>query len=187
MSPETPPLLLFIIIAALACAPILMLHQGAHADPLGNALTRQRLGNYDFELAFEPSQPVAGSPSTIMLRIAGVNGDDLVDVPVTLRLEKDGDEVYRLGPVVVPFGHYSNSYVFAEPGRHVLYADLMDYAYSGETLTFTFPLQVAGENDYLYPLVPGLGAAAAAAAGAAVLLKRRKKARHDHRHSQQQP
>lgn len=175
------------LIVALACAPVLVLLQSAHADPLGNALARQRIGNYDFELGFEPDPPVAGSPSTMMLRIAGVNGDDLVDVPVALRIEKDGDEVYRLGPVVVPFGHYSHSYVFAEPGRHVLYADLMDYAYSGETLTFIFPLQVAGENDYLYPLVPGVGAAAAGAAGAAVLLKRRKKARHDHRHSQQQP
>ena len=155
-----------------------LLTQEAAADPLNNAVMRQRIGNYDFEVALAPNPPVAGSPSSIMLRLAGVNGDDLIDVPVTLRLAKGGgEEIYSIGPVIVPFGHYTLDYTFSQPGRYALYADLQDYAYSSETLTFTFLLNVAGPNDYLYTLVPGIGATAAAgAAGAAVVMKRRKKA-----------
>ena len=154
----------------------LLLTQQAAADPLNNAVTRQRIGNYDFEVALLPNPPVAGSPSSLMLRLAGVNGDDLVDVPVILRLVWDGDEIYSIGPVIVPFGHYTLDYTFSEPGRYALYADLEDYTYSGETLTFTFFLNVSGPNDYLYTLVPGVGAAAAGAAGAIVMMRRRKKA-----------
>ncbi|MGI0020599.1 MAG: hypothetical protein ACREAY_09015 [Nitrososphaera sp.] len=153
----------------------LLLTQQAAADPLNNAVTRQRIGNYDFEVALMPNPPVAGSPSSLMLRLAGVNGDDLIDVTVTLRLAKGGDEIYGIGPVIVPFGHYTLDYTFSEPGRYALYADLQDYAYSGETLTFTFLLDVAGPNDYLYTLVPGVGAAAAGAAGAIAVMRRRKK------------
>jgi hypothetical protein len=160
----------------LASLMMTMTIQHAAADPLNNAVTRQRIGNYDFEVAFMPNPPVAGSPSDIILRISGVNGDDLIDVPVTVRLAKDGQEIYSLGPVIVPFGHHTIAYEFAQPGRYALYADLNDYAYSGETLTFTFLLNVAGPNDYLYTLMPGVGAAVAGVAGAIVVMRRRKKA-----------
>ncbi len=162
---------LFLVLAVAVAASVL---QPAFADPLGNVMSRQRIGNYDFEVATEPAPVVAGAPAKVMLRIASVNGDDLVDVPVAIRLVKDGEEIQKLGPVVVPFGHYTYERTFAEPGRYVLYADLTDYAYSGETLTFTFVLNVAGPNDSLYVLVPGIGAAGAAAAGAIMLMKRRK-------------
>lgn len=158
-------LLLVAIVATSALQP-------AFADPLGNAQLRQRIGNYDMEVATDPSPIVSGAPAKIMLRVASVNGDDLIDVPLTLRLVRDGQEIHALGPVVVPFGHYAYERTFDEPGRYVLYADINDYAYSGETLTFTFVLNVAGPSDYL--LVPGIGAAGAAAAGAIVLVKRRK-------------
>ncbi len=160
-------LLLIAIVAASAIEP-------AFADPLGNVQLRQRIGNYDVEVASDPSPIVSGVPAKIMLRIASVNGDDLVDVPMTLRLVRDGQQVHSLGPVVVPFGHYTYEHTFDEPGRYVLYADINDYAYSGQTLTFTFVLNVAGPNDSLYVLVPGIGAAGAAAAGAVMLVKRRK-------------
>ncbi len=160
-------LLLVFAVAASALQPVF-------ADPLGNVQSRQRIGNYDFEVATEPAPMVAGAPAKVMLRIAGVNGDDLIDVPVTIRVAKDGQELSRLGPVIVPFGHYVYERTFKEPGRYVLYADLTDYAYSGETLTFTFVLNVAGPNDYLYVLVPGVGAAGAAAAGAIAIAKRKK-------------
>lgn len=106
-----------------------------------------------------------------MLRIAGVNGDDLVDMPLQIRIEKDGEPLQRAGPLVVPSGHYNYTYTFEEPGRYVLYADLRDYAYSGEILTFTFLLSVPGPLDYLFP---GIGAAAAAIVGTIVVMKRRK-------------
>ncbi len=61
----------------------------AFADPLKNAY-RQRIGNYDVQMTTEPKGPVVGSPTNILIAIAGVNGDDLVDIPITLRLVKDG-------------------------------------------------------------------------------------------------
>ncbi len=159
-------------LALLAVVIVLLLaSQQAFADPLVGDVTRQRIGNYDFELATEPSPPQAGQPTTITLRIAGVNGDDLVDVPIQIRIEKDDVPLQRAGPLVVPSGHYNYTYTFSEPGRYVLYADLRDYAYSGEVLTFTFFLTVPGPADYL---MPGIGAVAAATVGAIFILKRRR-------------
>jgi len=150
---------------------LLISWQQAFADPLTGQVTRQRIGNYDFEIATAPSPPQAGQPANIMLRIAGVNGDDLLDVPIQIRIEKDNHALERAGPLVVPSGHYNYTYTFAEPGRYALFVDLRDYAYSGEVLTFTFFLNVPGPADYLFP---GIGAAAAATVGAIVILRRRR-------------
>lgn len=146
----------------------------AFADPLVGDVTRQRIGNYDFEIATEPSPPRAGEPAKIMLRIAGVNGDDLVDVPIQIRIDKDGQPLQRAGPLVVPSGHYNYTYTFEEPSQYALFVDLRDYAYSGEVLTFTFFITVPGLLDYI---LPGAGAAAAGAAIIVVLVIAKK-----HRH-----
>lgn len=150
---------------------LLLAFQPAFADPLVGDVTRQRIGNFDFEIATEPSPPQAGEPAQIMLRIAGVNGDDLIDVPLQITIDKDGQTLQSIGPLVAPFGHYNYTFVFPDPGRYVFYADLRDYAYSGEVLTFTFFLNVPGPLDYI---VPGIGAAAAVIVGAIVVLRRRR-------------
>jgi hypothetical protein len=154
---------------------LLIFSGGVHAfaDPLQGA-SKQRIGNYDFEMTTEPKAVSFGEPTTIMLRIAGVNGDDLIDVPLVIRLMKDGVEVYRSNPIIVPFGHHDFQYTFAEPGRYALYVDLRDYAYSGETLTFTFPINAAGPADYVTGMLPIAGGVAAAAVGGAVIIKKRK-------------
>ena len=146
----------------------------AFADPLKNAY-RQRIGNYDVEMTTEPKSPLVGSPTNILIRIAGVNGDDLVDVPITIRLVKDGAELQRTNPIIVPYGHYTHEYTFVQAGRYVLYVDLNDYSYSGEILTFTFFVNVAGPLDYLYIAAPSAAAAVAGIAGTLVFLKRKKK------------
>ena len=153
---------------------ITLLGAQAFADPLKGA-SKQRIGNYDFEMTTEPKNPAAGDPATIMLRFAGVNGDDLVDVPITLRLFKDGTEIYRSNPIVVPYGHHSFEYNFREPGRYALYVDLTDYAYSGETLTFTFLINAAGPVDMISGMLPIAGGIAAAAVGALVVIKKKSK------------
>jgi hypothetical protein len=159
-------------LALIAVAIALLISwQQAFADPLMGNVTRQRIGNYDFEIATQPSPPQTGQPTNIMLRIAGVNGDDLLDVPVQIRIEKDNHVLQRAGPLVIPSGHYNYTYTFAESGRYTLFVDLRDYAYSGEVLTFTFFLNVPGPADYLFP---GVGAAAAATVGAIVILRRRR-------------
>jgi len=146
----------------------------AFADPLKNAY-RQRIGNYDVEMTTEPKSPLVGSPTNISIRIAGVNGDDLVDVPITIRLVKDGAELQRTNPIIVPYGHYTHEYTFVQAGRYVLYVDLNDYSYSGEILTFTFFVNVAGPLDYLYVAAPSAAAVVAGIAGTLVFLKRKKK------------
>lgn len=165
-------------LALIAVAFMLLLTQHAAADPLTNAMKRQRIGNYNFDVALQPNPPVAGKASQVMLRVSSVNGDDIIDLPVTIRIEKDGREVVRAGPLVVPFGHYTYPYTFEESGRYVLYADVKDYAYSGDTLTFIFIFNVSSPNDYLYTLVPGVGVAGAGAAGAIMIKRRRAKMRH---------
>lgn len=150
---------------------LLISWQQVFADPLTGNVTSQRIGNYDFQIATQPSPPQAGQPTSIMLRIASVNGDDLLDVPIQLRIEKDGRTLERAGPLVVPAGHYNFTYTFPESGRYTLFVDLKDYTYSGEVLTFTFFLTVPGPADYLFP---GIGAAAAALVGAIVILRIRR-------------
>ena len=120
------------------------------ADSL-KAASKQRIGNYDVEMTTEPKNPTAGaSPTDVLIRIAGVNGDDLVDVPIMMRLTKDGVELQRTNPIIVPYGHYTQEFTFAQSGRYVLYVDLNDNSYSGETLTFTFFINIGGSSDYLY-------------------------------------
>ena len=53
--------------------------------------------------------------------------------------------------------------------------DLNDYGYSGETLTFTFFVNVAGPLDYLYIAAPSAAALAAGIAATLVFLKRKNK------------
>lgn len=168
--PNPRTLLLVISIAT----GILILGGEAFADPLLNA-SKQRIGNYDFEMATEPKSPVVGNPTKILLRMAGVNGDDLVDVPIVVRTVKDGEELQRTGPIVVPYGHHTIEYRFPEDGRYALYVDLRDYAYSGETLTFTFILDIAGPLAYLNVVIPVLAGGVSAAVVAVVMMKKRKR------------
>ena len=168
--------MLLIVIAVILS--IQLVARPAFADPLRNAMYKQRIGNYDFQVATEPMKLIAGQPSKVVMRIAGVNGDDLVDVPIKFKLVKDGTDMASAGPIVIPYGHYSYDHTFAEPGKYVLYADLMDNAYSGQTLTFTFILNVAGPYDlYMYTIAPGIGAAGAATVGAMVIVRKRRKAK----------
>src|SRR5918996_5286666 len=124
------------------------------ADLLQGA-SKQRIGNYDVEMTTEPKNPIAGgSPTNILIRIAGVNGDHPADVPIMMRLVKDGVVLQTTNPIIVPYGHYIHEFTFAQAGRYVLYVDLNDYIYSGEVLSFTFFINVSGPFDYLYIAVP---------------------------------
>jgi hypothetical protein len=144
------------------------------ADSLKGA-NKQRIGNYDVEMTTQPKSPAVGSPTDILIRIGGVNGDDLVDVPIVIRLVKDGVELQRTNPIIVPYGHYTHQFTFTQAGKYVLYVDLNDYSYSGETLTFTFFINVAGSFDYLYTAVPYTAAVAVGVVSMLVFIKMRGK------------
>jgi hypothetical protein len=119
--------------------------------------SKQRIGNYDVEMTTEPKSPTvvsSSSPTNILIRIAGVNGDHPADVPIMMRLVKDGVVLQTTNPIIVPYGHYIHEFTFAQAGRYVLYLDLNDYIYSGEVLSFTFFINVSGPFDYLYIAVP---------------------------------
>ena len=143
------------------------------ADSLQGA-NKQRIGNYDVQMTTEPKSPAVGRPTNILIRIAGVNGEDLVDVPIVMRLVKDGVDIERTDPITVPYGHYTHQFTFSQAGRYVLYVDLHDYSYSGETLTFTFFINVAGTFDYLYIAVPPVVAVGIGTIGTLVFMKKRK-------------
>ena len=147
------------------------------ADLLQGA-SKQRIGNYDVEMATEPKSPTVGgssSPTNILIRIAGVNGDHPADIPIMMRLVKDGVVLQTTNPIIVPSGHYIHEFAFAEAGRYVLYVDLNDYIYSGEVLTFTFFINVSGPFDYLYIAVPSVAVFAVGIVSAVVLMKGKKK------------
>jgi hypothetical protein len=146
------------------------------ADLLKGA-SKQRIGNYDVEMTTEPKSPTVGgsSPTNILIRIAGVNGDHPSDVSIMMRLVKDGVVVQTTNPIIVPSGHYNHEFTFAQAGRYVLYVDLKDYIYSGEVLTFTFFINVSGPFDYLYIAVPLAAVVVVGMVSAVVFIKGKKK------------
>ena len=164
-------LAIFIFILVIALPGI----EQAFADPLRNAF-KQRIGNYDVQLATDPKNPMTGGSTRIQIRIAGVNGDDLVNVPIQLRLVDNQEKVLAYSsPLIVPAGHFVYNYTFSTPGRYILYLDLKDSSYSGSILNFTFFINVAGPFDYLYTIVaPITGAGATAIVGTMVVIKKRR-------------
>jgi hypothetical protein len=147
------------------------------ADLLQGA-SKQRIGNYDVEMTTEPKSPTvddSSSPTNILIRIAGVNGDHPADVPIMIRLVKDGTVLQTTNPIIIPSGHYIHEFAFSDAGRYVLYIDLNDYIYSGEVLTFTFFINVSGPFDYLYVAVPSVGVVAVGIVAAVFFMKGRKK------------
>jgi len=162
-----------LIISLLALA-LLASSAQALADPLKNAF-KQRIGNYDMQLATDPKNPEAGNPTRIQIRIAGVNGDDLVNVPIQIRLVDSQNKVLQYtSTIIVPAGHYFYDYTFSEPGRYVFYIDLKDSSYSNSILTFTFFVNVAGPFDYLYIVAPSVAAIAAGIAGTLFFMKKKR-------------
>ena len=101
-----------IISAALIINP----SQQVYADSLKSAL-KQRIGNYEVEMVTDPKSPVIGQNNRIILRFGSVNGDDLIDVPIVIRIFKDNIELEKTDQILVPYGHYNYDYVFPESGN----------------------------------------------------------------------
>jgi len=146
----------------------------ALADSLQNGASKQRIGNYDVEMITDPKSPVVGSSTSVLIRISGVNGDHLVDVPMTIRIVKDGAEIQQTNQIIVPFGHYTHEFTFEQGGRYTVYVNIDDYMYSGEMLTFTFFINVAGTFDSLFVVTP-IAAGIAIAAGILLTFMKKKR------------
>jgi hypothetical protein len=171
---------ILLMIAILITSSLILHTQQAHADPLKNSI-RQVIGNYNMEMRTDPRIPVVGHVTSISLRISSVNGDDLVDLPIVIKISNGGKELERTHPILVPYGHYIYKYTFPEAGIYALDIDINDTNYSGQDLVFTFPINVSTSFagyilSSMLPLVTGIVIVSAIATGIGVVifLNRRK-------------
>jgi hypothetical protein len=129
--------------------------RSAYSDSLTGGVLTQRIGNLDVELKTVPAKPLAGENTKIFLRIGSINGGDLSDIPITIKLFKQGDEIHKSNTIVVPDGHYTYTYEFAKPDNYGFNIEIQDQAASRGTgstplssppeiqnLLFVFPISV---------------------------------------------
>ena len=136
-------LLLLLSISLIYLKPTVMTIQEAFADSIKGSI-RQNIGNYNMEMKTDPSYPVASQNSKILLRIGSINGDDLVDLPILIRISHDGHNLTKTNPILVPYRHYVYNYIFQKPGIYTLNVDINNDYYSGQNISFTFPVNVNG-------------------------------------------
>ena len=136
-------LLLLLSISLIYLKPTVLTIQEAFADSIKGSI-RQNIGNYNMEMKTDPSYPVASQNSKILLRIGSINGDDLVDLPILIRISHDGHNLTKTNPILVPYGHYVYNYIFQKPGIYTLNVDINNDYYSGQNISFTFPVNVNG-------------------------------------------
>src|SRR5918911_880184 len=151
--------LLLLLISLLSISLIylkltVMTIQEAFADSIKGSI-RQNIGNYNMEMKTDPTIPIVGQNAKILLRIGSINGDDLVDLPIIIRISLDGHDLTRTNPILVPYGHYVYNYVFTESGTYALNVDINNDYYSGQNITFTFPINVNGPFPF-FPYVNSL-------------------------------
>ena len=111
------------------------------ADTIKGAI-RQRIGNYDMEMKTLPQNPVVNTNSKIQLRVGSIEGDELVDIPIVIRISKGGSELTRTNPISVTYGHFTFPYTFNQSGIYSLDVDVYDTSYNSQNITFTFPITV---------------------------------------------
>ena len=136
-------LLSLLSISLIYLKPTVMTIQEAFADSIKGSI-RQNIGNYNMEMKTDPSNPVASQNAKILLRIGSINGDDLVDLPILIRISHDGHNLTKTDPILVPYGHYIYNYIFQKPGIYTLNVDIINDYYSGQNISFTFPVNVNG-------------------------------------------
>jgi hypothetical protein len=126
----------------------------------GGALT-QRIGNLDVELKTVPATPISGERTILFLRIGSINGVDVTDQPINIKITKQGEEILKSETIVVSDGHYTYPYEFATPDiygiiieieSHVPVVEKKSSALSLETgsqsLQFTFPIKVHSKSAF---------------------------------------
>jgi hypothetical protein len=129
-------IIMLMLIIGLFCS------QQAIADQLKNSIL-QRIGNYNIEMKTDPKIPIAGQTTKILLRISSVNGDEIVDLPIVIRIVREGVNLEQTHPIFVPYGHFVHEYIFSKAGVYALYIDINDTDYSAQNIVFTFPINVS--------------------------------------------
>jgi hypothetical protein len=126
----------------------------------GGALT-QRIGNLDVELKTVPASPISGEKTTLFLRIGSINGVDVTDQPIIIRITKQGEEILKSETIIVPDGHYTYPYEFDTPDIYGINIEIeshvpvlgnkssaLSWEAGSQSLQFTFPINVHSKSAF---------------------------------------
>lgn len=114
------------------------------SDDSFNGTQTQSIGNYMVELLVNPSKPMIGKDTSFLFRLTSDTGDELVELPVSFSIFKDGNPVFSNlnNFTLVRQGHYDFDYVFSESGKYLLFVDIKDIFYTFNTLNSVFEVNV---------------------------------------------
>lgn len=143
----------FLVFAAVFLAALCMLNvnydkQFVYAHSLfggstGNGTQVQQNGNFVVDLYVNPQNPLIHKNTNIFLRFTSKAGDELMELPVSINLLKDGQSIKNANNyAVVQRGHYAFNYTFTEPGKYLLYVNVKDIYYTQNVLSFIFAINV---------------------------------------------
>ena len=110
----------------------------------------EKIGNYYVQVATDPEIPTTGQNVKIMLRISSIDGTELSDVPISISITKNGQEIDKIPQIVVTGGHYELNYKFLEQGNYVFYIDLNDIYFTGKTITYIFNISTLSPFGYIF-------------------------------------
>lgn len=103
-------------------------------------------GNFVVELLLNPLKPMVGKETAILTEVKSTQGDELIELPVSYYIFKDGKLLYS-NPnnfILVRQGHYDFNYTFSEPGKYILFVDIKDIFYSLDIVNLKFEIDVRG-------------------------------------------
>ncbi len=104
----------------------------------------QTAGNFVVDLLLNPSKPMVGKDITFLMDVRSTQGDELIELPVSFYILKDGKPIFS-NPnnfVMVRQGHYDFNYTFSEPGEYLLFVDIKDIFYTLDIVSATFEIDV---------------------------------------------
>jgi hypothetical protein len=110
----------------------------------------QKIGNYFVQVATDPEIPTTGEITKIMLRISSIDGTELSDVPISISITRNGQEIEKIPQIIVTEGHHELDYRFLEPGNYVFYVDVNDIYFTGKTITYIFNLSTLNPFGYIF-------------------------------------
>lgn len=123
--------------------------QDVFAHQLFNS-SGEKIGNYYVQVATDPEIPTTGQDTKIMLRISSNDGTELSDVPISISITKNGQEIERIPQIVVTDGHHELNYKFLEQGNYVFYIDVNDIYFTGKTITYIFNISTLNPFGYIF-------------------------------------
>lgn len=117
----------------------------------------EKIGNYYVQIATDPEIPTVGQEAKVLFQITTNNGDELTDIPITIRFTTSKIENGKFVPLeidrihaVVTNGHYEFKRTFDKSGNFIVFVDLEDIYYTGKTITFSFNLATLNPFGYIF-------------------------------------